>query len=708
MPKAPEPKEIREMFSDFTSDWRENREEAKTDMRFVAGDPWEPEDRKARDDAGRPCISPDELNQYLNQAINNVRQNKRAIKVTPRGAGANDKDAEHRAAIIRGIEYRSKAQSAYITAFENALQRGYGYARLMTVYSGGSVLDEDVTPGSFDKEIVIRRIPNPDTVLHDSDYREADASDISAAFLTELIPKKKFKEHFPKAKIQSFTGEQMVEAKDWVRDKYIQVAGLWVRHSLKRKLNLLESPEGPVAVYAEDTPKGMPVLESREVQGWKVIQYVTNGLEILEENEWAGSWIPILACFGKELFLDDGGGAKRVLMSMVRLARDPQMMLAYLASQEAEEAGMAPRSPFVGYKGQFESDGDAWENLSKIARAYVQVDPVVDAATGQVLPFPQRPAFIPNFATYEVAKEAYRRAIQASMGISPLPTSAQRNNEKSGVALQRIATAESVGAFHFTDNFDRFLENGGRQINELIGPILDSRRVVPTVDVQGQHGTLRVNDPQFAAGNPQEDHLDTAAGQYDVTIATGPSYDSQREAASDFVDLLVGNLKNLPVPPPVMAKLLSLSIKLKAIGPIGDEMASVISPSPDDQEQQMQSQMAQLQQQNQQLMMMGQKLSQEYQKLQAEKQGKVVEGEYKLALEKLKIEAQVAVAEITTKAQQASERLKLEQDIWIQTHQGAHEAAMQATDHSQQATMAAQAAPPQQEQQAATEQVQPQ
>jgi hypothetical protein len=49
MPKAPKPKEIRQAYSDYTSDWRDIIEEGKTDMRYVAGDPWEPADRKARE-----------------------------------------------------------------------------------------------------------------------------------------------------------------------------------------------------------------------------------------------------------------------------------------------------------------------------------------------------------------------------------------------------------------------------------------------------------------------------------------------------------------------------------------------------------------------------------------------------------------------------------------------------------------------------------
>ena len=62
--KALKPKEIREAYSDYRSEWQDIRDEAQKDMRYVAGDPWDPEDRQQREDAGRPCISLDEINQH--------------------------------------------------------------------------------------------------------------------------------------------------------------------------------------------------------------------------------------------------------------------------------------------------------------------------------------------------------------------------------------------------------------------------------------------------------------------------------------------------------------------------------------------------------------------------------------------------------------------------------------------------------------------
>ena len=116
-------KEMLERWSYFQDSWREIREAAKKDMRYISGDPWDPKEKRARQAVNRPCIVVDELGQYVNQLINDVRQNKRAVKVNPKGAGATDKTANFRANLIRSIEYNSNAQTAYITAAENAFQR---------------------------------------------------------------------------------------------------------------------------------------------------------------------------------------------------------------------------------------------------------------------------------------------------------------------------------------------------------------------------------------------------------------------------------------------------------------------------------------------------------------------------------------------------------------------------------------------------------
>lgn len=120
---------IRNRFDYVQDAWQDIRREGDQDMRYVSGNPWPEAEKIAREKAGRPCLVMDEISQYTNQLNNEIRQNKRAVKVVPRGYGANDSTADFRGNLIRQIEYKSNAQSAYTCGFENMCNRSYGAGR---------------------------------------------------------------------------------------------------------------------------------------------------------------------------------------------------------------------------------------------------------------------------------------------------------------------------------------------------------------------------------------------------------------------------------------------------------------------------------------------------------------------------------------------------------------------------------------------------
>ena len=499
-------------------------------------------------------------------------------------------------------------------------------------------------------------------MLLDPNAKEQDFSDQKRCFVMDVLRQRDFAKQYPKAQKRSFTSEDTAAAPDWFASENILIAEYWRNDG-----------------YDPDTGAGGTIT-----------QYITNGLEILSRTKWPGSWIPIISVMGKKVYKPVGSEMKRFYYSQIRLARGPQMMLAYIASQEAEEFGMSPRAPFVGYVGQFETDSEAWETLNKVPRAFVQVDPMVDEASGQLLPLPTRPQFTPNAQAYEISKESWRRSIQASMGITPLPTAAQRQNEKSGIALDKIQSQEAIGSFHFTDNFDRAIENCGRQLDELITKVMDTPRQVGTRRPDDSHQMMHVvptgQQPQVGPGEQPPDPdtmLDPQKGDFDITISTGMSYQSQREQASEFADTIVQNLKNLPIPPPAQAKLLAMAITLKDIGPIGDEISKIIDPPQDEPlPPQAQAAVAQAQQHAQLATQELQQLQQEKQSKMWEHLGKMKEIEAKftadMSLEDKKLQTQLAVAEVETKAQNQSERIAAVEELVRQLHSQAHESAMAA------------------------------
>lgn len=666
-------KQIREDFAYHKQYWHENYQEAEKDMDCIAGIP---PAEFSNDRAGRPCIWPDETSQYVKQFNNNLRQNKRSIKISPRSEDAQDKDAEHRQAYIRGIEYASKAQSIYTTGAESAAQCGFGYWRV--TYR--------VTGPNKEKEPRLVRIPNWSTVFPDPDAKESDFSDQARCFVIDTMRQTTFARRYPNAKKRSFTNSDNQMAPGWMSGENITVAEYWTREEIDNDGEKL----------------------------YDVTQYITNGFEILETNQWIGSWIPIIGVFGEELYVRSGGQSKRIFMSLIRRARAPQQMLAYVASQEAEEFGMMPRAALQGWKGMF--DSEVHKLLHKVPRAYVEFTVPTDWNAQWGAPqLPTRAQFTPNPQAYEMSYERWRRAIQSAMGISPLPTAAQRQNEKSGVALEKIQNQQAVGSFHITDNFVRALGNTGRQINELITKLAiknDLPKQILGKDQKDEDQILKVAQSGGSeTDNPASEHLDEAdqfyahRGQFEVVVSDGPNYLSQREEASQFADTLLQALPSLGIPPALMQHILAIAVKLKNIGTYGDEIADLLAPpDPNNIPPQAKAILAQAQGQIQQL-------TQQLQELQLEKLGKVTEMKGKMALQQQEAgtrmaeadkdrETKVLIAEISTKAQNLEERMSAWEDMMKQFHDQAHDAAMQKQqqEHEQQQAQA-QAAEAQNQQQ---------
>lgn len=570
--------EIRERFDDYLREWQDIREAGDLDMRMIADGPWPEEERKARADIDnpRPCESFDELGQYLNQAIGDMRQNKRAVKVTPTGNGANDVTAEKRAGMIRQIEYDSNAQTAYQTACENMFKRSYGYIKLGSRY-------EDPARG-FDCELYVGTVPNPNTILVDPYAKEPDWSDMAGAFEFETYSEKEFMKKWPDAEIHSFGAEEMELAPAWIKGDRIQVASYWQLKKTERRQVQIDIGEGPVDVFLDELPgakvKGdqlilgsgsVKVLKDRQTEEPVVTQYVTNGLEILETKPQKWIEIPIIPLFGPEEWVDDGGGSKRRLLSMVRKARGAYLGYCYARNGELEALGRAPKIPYGGYEGQFNTQ-TPWDKINKVSLTYFEVKAKTTATGDALLPIPVRQDYDPPIQSYEMAAASFKLAIQTAMGVSGLANGNRSQNQdaKSGKAIEALDRQENQGTFVYVSNYERGLERCGRMLEQGLTWCYDTPREVGSRAPDDTYSSEKINQPvQDAQG--QTTQFNTADGDHGTTISVGPSEQSDRDAVDDFIETLF-TIPNLP------PKIYALAVRLRHLGPIGDEIAEAFDP----------------------------------------------------------------------------------------------------------------------------------
>jgi hypothetical protein len=468
------------------------------------------------------------------------------------------------------------------------------------------------------------------------------------------------REYGENAEIKTFAEDIQAIAPDWIKPQQVQVASWWRVVKEQVTLHLVDTKNGAVVMREHQLPKNFDrgsILKTREYCERRIVQYVLNGVEVLQTNDpkdakrpcgWPGQWIPIIPVWGKELFIDEGSGSKRMLFSLIRLARDPQRLLNYYASQEMAESKLSPRTPYMGPTGMFSNNKEDWEDINETPKAYVEYAVPDGFQPGSIKP--ERVPFVPNFQQYEMAKEAASRSIMKAMGISPLPTAAQRMNEKSGVALKRIAGERAQGSFHFIDNFDRSIVYCGRQLDDIYDRIIDTARDIPARKEDGTHYTARVKDPH----NPKnkEDH-----GDHDVVLVAGPSHDSQHEEAAAFAETLA----QVPGVFPLVGDLI-VRMRGYDIGPIAEQIAERLTPpqfaQKEGQEPLPPAAQAQIAQAQQQIKNMADMIQQ----LTSEKAAKMHEGEVKLQIAAMQEKTKLIVAQATLNRDNAETILQSELD----------------------------------------------
>jgi hypothetical protein len=533
----------------------ESREDEIDDLRFYAGSPdnhWQwPADVLATRGAvqgqtinARPTLTINKLPQHVRQVTNDMRQNRPGAKVIPVDDDADVQVAEIFNGMIRHIEYISDADVAYDTACENQVAYGEGYITLMTEYC---------EPNTFDQDIKIGRIRNSFSVYMDPLIQDPTGADAKYCFITEDLTKAEYERQYPDAApistLQSLgVGDQSIS--NWLNEDTVRIASYYYIDYEKAKLNMY--PGGQTAFQNTPEDKQLRAFygepkRTRESVNPKVKYCKINGYEILEQNDWAGKWIPVIRVVGNEFEVD----GRLYVSGLVRNAKDAQRMYNYWVSQEAEMLALAPKAPFIGYGGQFEGYEDKWKTANTNNWPYLEVNPDVTDGQGAVLPLPQRAQ--PPMASSGLlqAKAGASEDIKSTTG-QYNASLGMGSNERSGKAILARQREGDVGTYHYGDNLTRAVRHVARQLVDLIPKIYDTQRIARIIGEDGETKMVKINPEQQEPvreirdmDNPDvviEKIYNPGVGKYDVVATTGPGYATKRqEALEAMAQLLQGN-----------------------------------------------------------------------------------------------------------------------------------------------------------------------
>jgi len=610
------------------------------DLKFAEADAdnayqWPNDIRRNREIDQRPCLTINKTRQFNLQILNDMRDNKPSPKVIAVGSESNKASADIFQGVIRHIEDISNADATYQLAADFQVKAGIGYWRLETGYAAGN---------TFDQEIFIRPILDPLSVYMDPDIKEKDGSDAKFAFHFENMLKTEFNERYPKFKnkgAQSIFGDFSYRTDDdhyRVCEYYRRVdeedtlifmpdVNQFVRESTIRKLgadNLTRK------LLDEDR------IQRRTIITTRIEWYVMSGMQILEEGEIVGTYIPIIRVPGEESIIDGRMDRK----GHTRALKDPQRMYNYWSSSAVEALAIQTKTPWLAPAAAIENYEVYWRQANRANTSVLPYNNRDD--DGNEIAPPQRinPPTMPSgfMSGMEVANNEMMMAsgqYQSMMG--------QPANERTGKAINNRQRQGDRATLHYADNLGLAIRHTGRVLVQWVPLIYDTARVIRILGEDGTEDQVTVN-PQAAQAMTQQRNVLTGqvqkifnpkVGRYDVRVTIGPSYATRRQEAFDALMMIIAQNQQIA---PLISDLAFRSADFPGSEELADRLKRTVPPevlgeAPPPNVQAMQAQVAQLQQLVETLTATMQEKDLKYKKLEADRE---IEG-YRAISDRMKV-----------------------------------------------------------------------
>lgn len=527
------------------------------DVKFANADSdngwqWKDSDKQARKDAGKPCLTVNKVRQHCLQIINDAKQNKPSVKCLPIDGEADVQIAKILDGIIRHIEYNSHAEIAYDTATEFAVQGGLGYWRIVTEYAH----DE-----SFDQEIFIRRIKNPNTVYLDPNIQSGDGSDAAFAFVFEDMSKDEFEASYPGVTAGEIVFPTESNGNSWLGKDRIRIAEYFSKSS--KSDALVDHPQyGPILMSKLKAEEQSAVradksVKRRTVSSPVITWYKIAGDKIIDEREWEGRYIPIVRVIGEEIDID--GKIER--KGHVRPLKDPQRMYNVMSSAQTEYIGLQTKTPYIAPIEALEGYEELWANANKSNASYLPFNSMME--DGRTIERPTREQPPVGAQAYLTAMQTAQQELMMASG-QYQENFGEQSNADAGVAITARQRQGDKATYHFIDNLARAIRFTGRILVDLIPKVYDTKRVMRIVGEDGSESFANIDPSQphpvgDANGSPVQSDpnqpttpkesaqliYNPGIGRYDVTVEVGPSFETRRAEAFHALTQIMGQDKDL-------------------------------------------------------------------------------------------------------------------------------------------------------------------
>lgn len=259
---------------------------------------------------------------------------------------------------------------------------------------------------------------------------------------------------------------------------------------------------------------------------WALVE----GSCVMDYGRFPGSIIPIFPVFGEDMEYE----GERVVKGMVRDLEDAQRFYNYMKSQEAETIAFTPKPSVMAEEGTIPKEYEkAWRDAPK--------------KPGQILkyrstnlsgdPTSNKPEYVSMKADAEWTQAAATGAVNDLKEVTGIYDTALGSDSKelSGKAIIAKQITADAGQFTYTEHLQATIQQVGRWLLQMIPFVYGNRRVLRILGEDGRMQTVNLDAP-MGVNTPmeaQEPILDLDFSEMDLSVASGTSYATRREAGVD-------------------------------------------------------------------------------------------------------------------------------------------------------------------------------
>ena len=500
------------------------RDQARDAQLFVSkkDGQWEPYWWNANQN--KPRYTFDMTCPIVDQVAGEIEQADFDIRVSPAGGDATKDVALTYDGIIRNLENISNAKDVYTSAARGMITTGYDGWRIVQKYADDN---------SFDQDLMIEKIHNfTDRVWFDPAAEQQDKSDARYCFVLHPVAKDEFDKRWPESTGTSVPDDRDGEAY-YDKAEVVVIGELLYVEKEERELVLMsngqtyEADDDFEKVVDDMALVGVTEIKRRKRKVNKVCsRFFDNDGWLGDDKDTVFNRIPVIPVYGNYKIIEN----KTVYSGVVEKLMDSQRVLNYSMSREIEEGALAPRAKYWMTLTQAAGHEDSLSTMN------TNSDPVQFYNVDPEMPGPpqQNGGAMVNPGLRTIS-EAMRGMIGYSAGMFA-SNMGDNPGLQSGVAIRSLQNKGDNATYKYNKAVQVAIAATGKVLVDAIPKVYDTERTMRILYEDNSFEMATINQPVIDQQTGEVVMLnDLSQGVYDVICKAGPSFKNRQQETLEMI-----------------------------------------------------------------------------------------------------------------------------------------------------------------------------